>query len=96
MTASAANNLETAEANSRYVVLAWAVLMALTGLSWWLGTDHGVGPALATAAILIIAFTKVFLVGRSFMELRHAAPVLHGLFAFWCVIACTALIALAI
>jgi heme/copper-type cytochrome/quinol oxidase subunit 4 len=96
MTASAAKNLETADANSRHVVLVWAILMALTGLSWWLGTDHGVGPALATAVILIIAFTKVFLVGRSFMELRHAAPVLQSLFALWCVIACTALIALAV
>jgi cytochrome c oxidase subunit IV len=96
MTASAVHKLETAEANSRYVVLAWAILMALTGLSWWLGTDRGVGPALTTAAILIIAFTKVFVVGRSFMELRHAAPVLHSLFALWCVIACAALIALAI
>ena len=96
MTASAAKNLETADANNRHVVLAWAILMALTGLSWWLGTDHGVGPVLATAVILIIAFTKVFLVGRSFMELRHASPVLQSLFALWCVIACTALIALAI
>jgi heme/copper-type cytochrome/quinol oxidase subunit 4 len=96
MTASAATNPEAAQANGRHVVLAWAILMALTGLSWWLGTDHGVGPALATGAILIIAFSKVFLVGRSFMELRHASPVLQSLFALWCVIACTALIALAI
>lgn len=63
------------------IVLVWAALVALTGLSWWLGADRGVtSVAVATAVILIVAFVKVVLIGRTFMELKHAAPVLKILF----------------
>jgi heme/copper-type cytochrome/quinol oxidase subunit 4 len=96
MTVSTPNQVENAEANTRYLVLAWATLMTLTALSWWLGAEHGVSPDLATAAILTIALAKVFVVGRSFMQVRHAAPILQALVAGWCAITYTALITIAI
>ena len=51
----------------------WALLVAATLALWWLGSGEGDGRA-ASAAILAIAFLKVHLVGRHFMELR-TAPV---------------------
>ena len=63
------------------IVLVWAALVALTAVSWWLGADHGVtSVAVATTVVLIVAFVKVTLIGRTFMELKHAAPVLKVLF----------------
>jgi heme/copper-type cytochrome/quinol oxidase subunit 4 len=71
-------------------VATWAVLVALTGLSWWLGADHGVTAALATVVILVVAFAKVALIGHSFMELKHAAAVLRlGFFGLGTVICAT-------
>jgi heme/copper-type cytochrome/quinol oxidase subunit 4 len=79
-----------------YLVVTWAVLMGLTAVSWWLGAEHALGAALSTTAILMVAFTKVLLVGRSFMELHRAAWLLQGTFAFWCIVTCTALIVLGV
>jgi heme/copper-type cytochrome/quinol oxidase subunit 4 len=62
------------------IVGVWAVMVALTGGSWWLGADHGVAATVATTAILVVAFVKVMLIGRTFMELKHAAPVLRAAF----------------
>ena len=63
------------------IVGVWAALVALTALSWWLGADHGVtSVAVATTVVLIVAFVKVTLIGRTFMELKHAAPILKLLF----------------
>jgi hypothetical protein len=63
------------------IVQVWAVLVALTALSWWVGADHGVtAVGVATVAVIVVAFVKVALIGRTFMELRHAAPVLKALF----------------
>lgn len=72
-----------------YVFVAWAVLMALTAISWWVGTEHDVGGMsleTATSLVLIVAFAKVALVGHSFMELRHAARPLQFAFWGWCVV----------
>lgn len=77
-----------------YVVVAWAILVALTAVSWWLGTDNGPGVEAATSVILVVAFGKVLLVGHSFMELRRAAPVLWLAFAGWCAAICAALVTL--
>lgn len=76
------------------VVVAWAILVALTAVSWWLGTDNGPGVEAATSVILVVAFGKVLLVGHSFMELRHAAPALRFTFAGWSVAICAALVTL--
>ncbi|WP_257542106.1 cytochrome C oxidase subunit IV family protein [Sphingobium sp. CFD-1] len=41
-----------------------------------------------------MAFAKVLLVGREFMELRHAPPLLLWLFQLWAVVTCVVLIVL--
>ena len=62
------------------ILVAWALLVALTAVSWWLGADHGRAVAAAPIVILVLAFVKVMVIGYSFMELRHAAPVLRVAF----------------
>jgi Prokaryotic Cytochrome C oxidase subunit IV len=72
---------------------AWAVLVLATCLSWYLGDGHGPRTA-GSLAVLAVAFAKVHLVGRHFLELRGAPPVLRRLFDGWCAGACTLLIVL--
>ncbi|HTK66034.1 MAG TPA: cytochrome C oxidase subunit IV family protein [Pseudonocardia sp.] len=75
------------------IVLVWAALVALTALSWWLGADHGVtSVAVATTVVLVVAFVKVTLIGRTFMELKHAAPVLKALFFGLTTVICATLV----
>ncbi len=70
----------------------WAVLIAATLLSF---ETMVLGNAdLARNMILIIAFAKVVLVGREFMELRHAPPLLLWLFQGWAALTCAALLIL--
>src|SRR3569623_112031 len=54
----------------------WLTLVALIGLSWWAGTDAGLGAGAVTAAVLVVAYTKVLLVGHAFMELGRATRLL--------------------
>jgi hypothetical protein len=66
----------------RTTSLVWALLMSLTILSWWLGTESAVaaGPADArgaAVALLVVAFLKARLVIRHFMDVRHAPHVLR-------------------
>ncbi len=71
----------------------WVILITATGVSWVLGTQHGMhGHQLASVIILLIAFIKVRLVGMYFMELRDAPNVLRGLFEAYCLIVCTLLL----
>ena len=74
----------------------WLLLMAATLITWLLATDHTLigGATAATVAVLIIAFTKVGLVGRYFMELRTAPAALSLLFTGWLVVTATVIIAL--
>ena len=74
------------------ILLAWALLVALTAVSWWLGADHGTAVAAATIVILLLAFVKVMVIGYSFMELRHAAPVLRVAFFGLATLICTILV----
>lgn len=63
----------------------WVLLIAVTAVSWYVGTDHGIhSPAAASIFVLCIAFFKVGLVGLYFMEVRHAPMGLRGLFAVYC------------
>lgn len=63
----------------------WAVLVALTLVSWWLGTDHGLNdPTAAAAVLLAVAVGKVYVIGLQFMELRHADPRLRRAFQAYC------------
>jgi hypothetical protein len=74
------------------LLLAWALLVALTAVSWWLGTDHSSVVAAASTVILVVAFAKVMVIGYTFMELRHAAPILRGAFFGLAALMCTVLV----
>jgi len=74
-------------------IVAWAALMGGTILSWYLGDGHGAA-RVATVGILLVAFLKVYLVGRYFMELKEAPKALHGVFATWTVAMCVTLVAM--
>jgi hypothetical protein len=61
--------------------IAWLVLAVATAASLVVGTDHGLHDRDAVAvALLVVAFAKVFVVGRHFMELRVAAVPLRRAF----------------
>jgi hypothetical protein len=64
----------------------WALLVVATGLSWWLGANHGLGLDDHTTAT--VAFVKVRYIGVYFMELRHAPLVLRLIFQAWCAAFC--------
>jgi caa(3)-type oxidase subunit IV len=75
----------------------WAVLVALTTLSWTLGTTHGLGTSnhrRASVVILLVALFKARLVGLHFMNLRRAPTILRVLFEGWCIAVCAATISL--
>ncbi|WP_047225253.1 cytochrome C oxidase subunit IV family protein [Protofrankia coriariae] len=74
-------------------VVSWLALMGATVLSWYLGEGHGAREA-ATVGVIVVAFFKVYLVGRYFMELREAPQILHLLFAGWAVVVCVVLVAM--
>lgn len=76
---------------------AWAVLMVATAISWSLGTHHGVvlhDARVAATGVITIAFVKVFLVGRHFMELREAPRALVFWFNGWVVAVCAVVVGL--
>ncbi|MCV7099884.1 cytochrome C oxidase subunit IV family protein [Mycobacterium palustre] len=84
----------TVDKHKAYVVGAWGVLMVLTAVSWWLGSDHdmaGLGRDFAMISILLVTIAKIYVVGHAFMELREAAPWLQNLFRGWCLALCTTL-----
>lgn len=69
----------------------WCVLVLSTLVSWWLGADHGFGHdglRLATCIVIGVAFVKVALVARYFMDLQHAPVVLNLVFNAWVVGVC--------
>jgi Prokaryotic Cytochrome C oxidase subunit IV len=81
----------------RVVIIVWAVLTTVTVISWILGSAHGVSGdrlPLAMATVLLIAFAKVDLVGRYFMELRAAPLLLRFVFDAW--VAATFVVVLAL
>ena len=66
------------------VVILWMVLAAITLTSWAVSAEHILGSAHNLSALLfVIAFVKVWLIGRYFMELRSAAVPLRRLFDGW-------------
>jgi hypothetical protein len=73
----------------------WGGLVVATVASWLLGDDHGVASGdVAVVAVLVITFTKIWLVGLHFMELRHAPAVLRRAFEGYVVVVPVALAAL--
>jgi heme/copper-type cytochrome/quinol oxidase subunit 4 len=73
------------------VTIVWAALMLATCASTWLLAKNSVTPAVATAAIMLIAAVKVRLVIRYFMEVRRAPLALRFICDGW-LLAVTALI----
>ena len=77
------------------VVIVWLVLAAITMTSWAVGAEHIPGSARnLTALLLVIAFVKVWLIGRYFMDLRSAAVPLRLLFDGWVFVVGTVLTAM--
>ena len=74
------------------ITIVWLLLVVATMVSFE-SVVIGQGRA-ARAAVLAIAFTKATIVGREFMELRHAPRWMLWLFQAWAVIVCTVLEAL--
>lgn len=68
---------------ARHATLIWMLLLAATGLSWWLVERHGLAARLASSAALALAALKVRLVFLHFMELRTAPPRWRLAFEAW-------------
>lgn len=52
--------------------IVWLALVIATCLSWWLHVGGPTSRSAASAGIIVVAFIKVRLIGRDFMELRRA------------------------
>ena len=72
----------SAEGEKR-LLLVWSALVAVTLVSWWIGSKHGQdelrSSALVTFSVLSIAAIKVHVIVREFMEVRHAPHLLRRL-----------------
>jgi heme/copper-type cytochrome/quinol oxidase subunit 4 len=76
------------------ISLIWLVLIAATLISWWIGTGDAANPQLGTAAVFVVVFIKVRLIGLYFMELRDAPLPLRLLFEGYCLVVCATLLAM--
>ena len=74
----------------------WLGLMAATVASWATGHRASLDSGLVSAIVIGVAFIKVRFVGLDFMELRTAPLPLRIAFEIWLLVACTALILLAL
>jgi hypothetical protein len=69
--------------------LVWALLVAMTSLSWALGSGHDLGASgqqTASVVVLVLALLKARLVGVHFMALRNAPTSLRAAFETWCLL----------
>jgi hypothetical protein len=77
------------------VTWTWALLCALTGLSWALAATRHFTPSTAlTIVVLAIAGVKTRFVIRQFMEVRTAPPWLRRATDGWLVVLVAAIIGL--
>ena len=80
------------------VSAAWLILMLATSLSWWLGSNDVLSSnqiseyRLLSSGLIIIAFIKVRIVIRYFMEVREAPMALKLVCDAWVVLVCGAII----
>ncbi len=80
------------------VSVAWLLLMLATCLSWWLGQDHGLSSGhssdyrIISSGLILIAFIKVRIVIRYFMEVRQAPQALRLVCDGWIILVCGAII----
>jgi hypothetical protein len=79
------------------LTLTWFALVAVTLLSWWIGTRHGEAPFVPSAAlslgVLVISAVKVRVILREFMEVRHAPVLLRRVTDGWLALLFVAMIA---
>lgn len=69
------------------VTAVWALLVAATLLSWWLGSGNGIDSHLTASAVVIcVATVKVRLIGLYFMEIRDAPRPLRVVFELYCIL----------
>ena len=64
---------------------AWLILLAATGVTWYLG-EVGAAGTVAIVAMLAIAFVKGRLVILDFMELREAPRLWRALLEGWLIL----------
>jgi hypothetical protein len=78
------------------VTTVWLLLVAATGLSWWLGggSREAEGYAVVSTALVVVAFVKVRFVIRYFMEVRGAGLPLRLACDSWVVGVCAAVLIL--
>jgi hypothetical protein len=83
--------------DNRKILISWAVLVAITLLSWAIGANNGHTPfsrnEVITWSVLFIAAIKVRVIMRSFMEVEHAPKWLTRLTDLWLVAASGLLLA---
>ena len=76
-------------------VVVGAVLAALTAGSYVLGIEHLLGFShVALAVVLVIAFVKVWLVTRYFMDIRHSPRWLSIVVNGWTILSAGVVIGL--
>ena len=66
----------------------WLILLAATGVTFWLG-ESGVSGSAGMAPVLLmfaLAFVKALLVMLDFMELRHAPVLWRRILVGWLVV----------
>jgi len=80
------------------VSAAWLLLMLATCLSWWLGQGDSLSAAqtsdyrIVSSGLILIAFIKVRIVIRYFMEVREAPLALKLVCDGWVVLVCGTII----
>lgn len=77
--------MTAAVARERALVVVWLGLLLATALSVAVHEGLGTGPTVVVL-VVVVAFAKVWLVGRWFMELRSAPPVLRRCFDAYAVV----------
>jgi hypothetical protein len=81
------------------VTVVFAGLVVATCITWWLGSLSSLtGGTLGLAATLtiLIAFAKIFFIGRDFMELHAAPTILRCGFGIWVGVVAAAAVALVV
>lgn len=89
--------MSTAAPGRATVVFAGLVLA--TCVTWWLGSEStltGGGFELAATLTILIAFAKIFFIGRDFMELHAAPTILRSAFGIWVGVVGVAAVALVV
>ncbi|MBQ0721607.1 MAG: cytochrome C oxidase subunit IV family protein [Gammaproteobacteria bacterium] len=82
------------------VTVAWFLLMLATCLSWWLGLDHDLSSAsqavvdvrYLSTGLILIAFIKVRIVIRYFMEVGKSPLALRLICDAWVLAVCAVIL----